>query len=354
MQSKRWQSCTDIFDEAVEQPLNARAAFLERSCNGDKALRRKVELLLKYHDESGDFIESPAFVVAPELLVDDPDALIGQHLGSYRVDAVLGAGGMGVVYLAYDERLGRKVGLKLLPRSLLANEGRFERMKREARTASALNHPNIMTIHEVGEVDGTHYIATEFIGGTTLRERMTEGPLPPNEALDIGIQVARALCVAHEAGIVHRDVKPENIMLRPDGYVKVLDFGIAKFTQQETLAARTAPGVPPATQQGMLLGTTRYMSPEQARGQTVDARSDLWSLGVVLYEMLAGDPPFDGKTPTDVMAAILLNNPQPVEQRTPSVPPTLQRVVDRSLRKNPAERYQTAEEMLSELRAVEE
>ncbi|MDQ3314026.1 MAG: tetratricopeptide repeat-containing serine/threonine-protein kinase, partial [Verrucomicrobiota bacterium] len=353
MQSKRWQSCTDIFDEAVEQPLNARAAFLERSCNGDEALRRKVELLLKYHDESGDFIESPAFVVAPELLVDDPDALIGQHLGSYRVDAVLGAGGMGVVYLAYDERLGRKVGLKLLPASLLAKEGRFERLKREARTASALNHPNIMTIHEVGEVDSTHYIATEFIEGTTLRERMNKSPIPPNEALDIVIQVATALCVAHRAGIVHRDIKPENVMLRPDGYVKVLDFGIAKFTQQETLVARTSPGVPAATQQGLILGTTRYMSPEQARGQTVDARSDLWSLGVVLYEMLAGRPPFDGATPTDVIAAVLLKRPEPVEQRATIVPPALQRVVEKSLRKDPAERHQTAEELLSELRANE-
>ena len=267
MQSERWQNCTEIFDAAVERPHNARAALLERSCNGDEALRRKVELLLKYHDESGDFIDSPAFVVAPELLVDDPNALIGQHLGYYRIDAVLGVGGMGVVYLACDERLGRKVGLKLLPPSLLAKEARWERLKREARTASALNHPNIMTIHEVGEVDSTHYIATEFIEGTTLRERMTTGPIPPNEAVDIAIQVASALCVAHGAGIVHRDIKPENIMLRPDGYVKVLDFGIAKFTQQETLAARRSAGVPVTTQQGKILGTARYMSPSKPEGR---------------------------------------------------------------------------------------
>jgi eukaryotic-like serine/threonine-protein kinase len=354
MQSERWQSCTKIFDAAVQLPHNARAALLERSCGGDEALRRQVELLLKYHDESGDFINSPAFVVAPELLVDDPDALIGQHLGCYRIDGILGAGGMGVVYLACDERLGRKVGLKLLPPSLLAKEARFEQLKREARTASALNHPNIMTIHEVGEVDSIHYIATEFIEGATLRERMTKGPIPPNESVDIAIQIASALSVAHRAGIVHRDIKPENIMLRPDGYVKVLDFGIAKFTQEETLAARTSAGVRVTTQQGMILGTTRYMSPEQARGQTVDGRSDLWSLGVVLYEMLAGRPPFEGETPTDVMAAVLLKHPQPVEQPAIIVPPALQSVVERSLRKDPAERYQTAEEMLSELRAIEE
>jgi serine/threonine protein kinase/TolB-like protein len=354
MQSERWQNCTEIFNAAVERPRAERAALLEQSCHGDEALRRQVELLLKYHDQSGDFIDSPAFVVAPELLVDDPNALIGQHLGYYRIDAVLGIGGMGVVYLACDERLGRKVGLKLLPQSLVAEQARWERLKREARTASALNHPNIMTIHEVGEVDSTHYIATEFIEGTTLRERIIKGPIPPNEALDIAIQVASALCVAHGAGIVHRDVKPENIMLRPDGYVKVLDFGIAKFTQQETLAARTSAGARAATQQGMIMGTVRYMSPEQARGQTVDARSDLWSLGIVLYEMLAGRPPFEGETPTDVMAAVLLKDPEPVEQRATIVPPALQSVVVRSLQKDPAERYQTAEEMLSELRAIEE
>ncbi|MEO6568796.1 MAG: FlgO family outer membrane protein [Opitutaceae bacterium] len=354
MQSERWKNCTDIFNAAIEGPHNARTALLERTCNGDEALRRKVELLLKYHDESGDFIASPAFVSAPELLVDDPHALIGQHLGCYRVDAVLGAGGMGVVYLAYDERLGRKVGLKVLPPSLLAKEGCFERVKREARTASALNHPNIMTIHEVGEVDSTHYITTEFIEGATLRNRMSKNPIPPNEALDIATQIATALCVAHAAGIVHRDIKPENIMLRPDGYVKVLDFGIAKFTQHETLAARTSMGVQGARQQGMILGTTRYMSPEQARGRIVDARSDLWSLGVVLYEMLAGHPPFEGATPTDVIAAVLLKEPKAVEQRATIAPPALQNVVERSLRKNPAERYQSAEEMLAHLRSLEE
>lgn len=354
MQSDRWQSCTAIFNAAVEGPRAGRAALLARSCNGDAPLRRKVELLLKYHDEAGDFIESPAFEVAPEFLVDDAEALIGQHLGSYRIDAILGAGGMGVVYLAFDERLERKVALKLLPQSLLAKEARFEQLKREARTASALNHPNIMTIHEVGEVDSTHYIATEFIDGITLRERMVKGAIPPNEALDIATQVASALCVAHRAGIVHRDIKPENIMLRPDGYVKVLDFGIAKFTQQEKLTARTSAGVLVTTQQGKMLGTARYMSPEQARGDTVDARSDLWSLGVVLYEMLAGLPPFGGETPTDVIAAVLLKEPEPVEQHAPVVPASVQQVVEKSLRKDPAERYQTADELLDDLHALDE
>ena len=354
MNPDRWQSCTDIFNVAVEQTPDERAAFLERSCDGDEALRRKVELLLKYHDTSGDFIKSPAFEAAPELLAGDPAGLIGQHLGCYRVNAVAGVGGMGVVYLAWDERLARKVALKLLPQSMVANEAELARLKREARTASALNHPNIVTIHDIGEVDSTYYVATEFIEGTTLRGRMTKGPIPPNEAVDIATQVASALCVAHRADIVHRDIKPENIMLRPDGYVKVLDFGIAKLTQQETLGMTTMLRAQLASRQSMVLGTTRYMSPEQAMGQQVDARSDLWSLGVVLYEMLAGHTAFGGETATDVITAILESDPQPLKHRAPGVPPALQSVVKRSLRKDPAERYQTAEEMLSELRAIKE
>jgi TolB-like protein len=355
MHPERWQNCTDIFNLVVEQPPDERAAFLERSCDGDEALRRKVELLLKYHDTSGDFIKSPAFKVAPELLAGDPEALIGQHLGCYRMDAVAGVGGMGVVYLAWDERLDRKVALKLLPQSMVENEAELGRLKREARTASALNHPNIVTIHDFGEVGSTHYVATEFIEGTTLRERMTKGPIPPSEAVDIAAQVASALCVAHRVGIVHRDIKPENIMLRPDGYVKVLDFGIAKLTQQESLGTATVLRAQLATQQSMVLGTTRYMSPEQAMAQQVDARSDLWSLGVVLYEMLAGRTPFEGETARDVIAAIFESDPQRLKHRAPIVPrPALQSVVDKSLRKDPAERYQTAEEMLSELRAIKE
>jgi TolB-like protein len=353
MQSERWQSCTAIFTAAVEGPRVSRAALLEQRCDGDVALRRKVELLLKYHDEADQFIDSPAFEVAPELLLDDPDALIGEQLGSYRIDAVLGAGGMGVVYLAYDERLGRKVGLKLLPQSVVTTPRRFEKLKREARMASALNHPNIMTIHEVGEVDGTHYIATEFIEGTTLRQRITKGAIPRAQAVEIATQIASALSVAHRAGIVHRDVKPENIMLRPDGYVKVLDFGIAHFTQEEALEARRSAVAVLTGEQGKILGTARYMSPEQARGDTVDARSDLWSLGVVLYEMLAGHPPFEGETPTDVIAAVLLKDPPSLEQRPAIVSPALRNVVQKCLRKDPAARYQTADELLAELRAVE-
>ena len=311
MESERWRHCIEIFDAAIERPAHERTAFLQQRCQGDELLRGKVELLLKSHEEAGEFIESPAFEVAPELLLDDADALIGQSLGRYRIESVLGVGGMGVVYLAQDERLGRKVGLKLLPPSLVADEAQLERLKREARTASALNHPNIVTIHEIGEVDGTYYIATEFIEGATLRATLAQGPILPNEALEIALQITSALSVAHAAGIVHRDIKPENIMLRPDGYVKVLDFGIAKFTQQENSSA----GVE---------GTKRYMSPEQALGEELDARSDIWSLGVTLREMMAAP-----------------------------VPPELERIISRALSQERDARYASATDLRADLHQVQ-
>jgi serine/threonine protein kinase/Tfp pilus assembly protein PilF len=350
MQSERWRTCTEIFHDALERPPNERAAFLDKSCAGDRALRAQVELLLKYHDEAGEFIESPALAAAPELFADDPDALVGQHLGSYRIDAVLGVGGMGVVYLACDERLGRKVGLKLLPRTLVNDQAQLDRLKFEARTASALNHPNIVTVHEIGHVDSTHYIAIEFIEGITLRERINRGSLPPDEAIEIVTQVASAMCVAHRAGIVHRDIKPENIMIRPDGYVKVLDFGIAKSGQGEA-AGFTSPVWPTTrrTRLGAILGTIRYMSPEQARGENVDARSDIWSLGAVLYEMLTGRAPFDGESPNAVRTALLEHEPPTLAET--DLPPSLQKLLEKCLRKDPAERFQASEELLAALRA---
>ena len=351
MQSERWRTCTDIFHAALERAPDERDAFVEESCAGDAELRRQVELLLKYHEEAGEFIASPAMTQAPELLREDPDALIGQHLGSYRIDGVLGMGGMGVVYLAYDERLGRKVGLKLLPRAFVNDEGQLERLKLEARTASALNHPNIVTVHEIGVVESTHYIAIEFIEGVTLRERIAREPVPADEAIEIITQVAGALCVAHRAGIVHRDIKPENIMVRPDGYVKVLDFGIAKSTQGDitTKTTATISRSETRTRLGVVLGTVRYMSPEQARGEAVDGRSDIWSIGVVLHEMVTGRPPFAGSTITEVKNAIMEAEPEPLGQS--ALPFALQAVIARCLEKDPANRFQSSEELLAELRA---
>jgi TolB-like protein/Flp pilus assembly protein TadD len=338
MQAEQWKNCLEVFEAAIERTCGERAVLIERTCHGDEALRRKVELLLKYHEQAGDFIAKPAFQIAPELLIDDPAALIGRNLGCYRVEAVAGRGGMGVVYLARDERLGRKVALKLLSQGFVAHEAQLERLRDEARTASTLNHPNIVTIHEIGQVDSTLYIATEFIEGVTLRERMAGGAILPKVACEIARQVASALGCAHRAGIVHRDIKPENIMLRPDGFVKVLDFGIAKLMEQESGVVPAAMRTPIVTVQREIWGTTGYMSPEQTAGGKVDARSDLWSLGVVLYEMLAGKLPVANGTPTDVMRA-----------HAPVVPAALRKVVDRCLRKDPATRYQTAEEMLGGL-----
>src|SRR5258707_7481740 len=261
---------------------------------------------------------------------------------------------MGEVYLARDERLGRKAALKLLPDSLTIDETQLSRFKDEARSASALNHPNILTVYEIGAEGNRQFIATEFIEGITLRASLASGRMNPHATLEIAVQVASALAAAHEAGVVHRDIKPENIMLRPDGYVKVLDFGIAKLTEQrptsddhtvETTAVLQ-------TRQGFVLGTAHYMSPEQARGQKVGARSDIWSVGVVIYEMIAGIPPFRGETPSDCIASILTTEPPPLSGVLPDVSLKLESILQKALRKNSDERYQTIKEMLADLRIL--
>src|SRR5207244_3382890 len=311
--------------------------------------------LIASYERAENFIESPAFEVAPELLTDDKaGALVGESIGHYRIESLIGVGGMGEVYLARDERLGRKVALKLLPEHMTANEAQLSRFKTEARAASALNHPNILTVYEIGTEANRQFIATEFIEGVTLRASLAYGRMNLHATLEIAVQVASALAAAHEAGVVHRDIKPENIMLRPDGYAKVLDFGIAKLTEQrpasdsdirETTAALQ-------TRPGLVLGTAHYMSPEQARGQKVDARSDIWSLGVVLYEMVGGSPPFRGETPSDCIASILTTEPPPLSGVSPDVPLKLESVLQKAWRKNSDERYQTIKEMLADLRIL--
>src|SRR6266446_488934 len=355
MEPELWQRITDLFDEAMTRGPKERVAFLEEACEGDRELRKQVERLVKSHEKSGDFLESSAFAVAPELLTDDrAGASVGELIGHYRIESLIGVGGMGEVYLARDERLGRKVALKLLPERLRADETQLNRFKTEARSASALNHPNILTVYEIGTEGNRQFIATEFIEGITLRESLASGRTNPHAALEIAVQVASAVAAAHEAGVVHRDIKPENIMLRPDGYVKVLDFGIAKLTEQrptsddhtvETTAVLQ-------TRQGFVLGTARYMSPEQARGQKVGARSDIWSLGVVIYEMIAGNPPFRGETPSDCIASILTTEPPPLFGVLPDVSLKLESILQKALRKNSDERYQTIKEMLAGLRIL--
>ena len=292
MEPGRWGRITDIYHATIARPPEERASFLGDECHGDESLRKQVEAMVTSHERSGDFIESPAFADAPELLIDEPTGdLIGQSIGHYRIESLIGVGGMGEVYLARDELLRRKIALKLLPEHLTADETQLSRFKTEARTASALNHPNILTVHEIGAEGTRQFIATEFIEGITLRALLARGRMNLHDALEIAVQVASALAAAHETGVVHRDIKPENIMLRPDGYAKVLDFGIAKLTEHQPESDSHDLGTTTLqTQPGLVLGTARYMSPEQARGQTVDARSDIWSLGVVLYEMVAGNP----------------------------------------------------------------
>jgi serine/threonine-protein kinase len=275
----------------------------------------------------------------------------------YRILQALGAGGMGEVYLAEDSRLDRKVALKLLPQGFTRDQERLRRFEREARLVSALNHPNILTIHEVGIADETHFIAAEFVDGQTLRELLRGVRLGLSESLEFAIQIASALSAAHEAGIVHRDLKPENVMARRDGIVKVLDFGLAKLTEGEISAemdVESASLQKVTTEPGTVLGTPRYMSPEQARGQKLDARSDVFSLGVVLYEMLTGRPPFDGVNAIEVLTAILNREPAPLKQHWTAVPDELQRVVGKALRKNRDERYQTARDLLNDLKDLKE
>src|SRR6266436_3040738 len=326
MTPARFQAIEEIFLAALEQQPDQLSAFLDTACEGDEALRREVEVLLTSDQRAGRFIESSPVGLATKIIENgQADSLVGQTIDHYKISESIGAGGMGEVYLATDTVAGRKAALKLLPLRFTGDAARLKRFQQEAHTVVGLNHPNILTVYEIGEDHLIHYIASELIEGETLRQRLAHGPMQLSEAVDVAIQVANALAAAHQAGIVHRDIKPENIMLRPDGYVKVLDFGIAKLAEEEL------PGTMPRdealllveTNLGSVLGTVRYMSPEQACGEHVDQSTDIWSLGVVLYEMLTGHAPFTGDppsqsygaagTPGGVMSSILEKEPPPLK-----------------------------------------
>jgi eukaryotic-like serine/threonine-protein kinase len=365
MTPERWEQIGEVYHAALELQPEQRAAFLGRACADDQELRHEVESLLAADESAGDFIAEQALKDAAKMLAEDQSLsassrLEGQMLGHYRIISLLGVGGMGEVYLARDSRLERKVALKLLHTGFTRDEARVRRFIQEARAASALNHPNIITIYEIGQSEGRRYIATEFIEGQTLRQLIAEGRLSWSAALDVAAQTAHALQAAHTAGIIHRDIKPENIMVRPDGLVKVLDFGLAKLTERpapisaftfetNVLAARGF-----NTEPGMIMGTVAYMSPEQARGHEVDARSDIFSLGVVCYEMIAGRQPFTGETLNHVIVAILDREPAPLARHDNEIPAESQRVISKALCKDCEERYQTIADLLADLNALKQ
>jgi serine/threonine-protein kinase len=280
----------------------------------------------------------------------------GEQLGRYKIRSAIGKGGMGEVFLAEDTELERLVALKVLPEDLAQDSERMRRFVQEAKSASALNHPNIITIHEIGKTDNTHFIATEYIEGETLHERLKSEPMNLKTLLDVAIQVASALDAAHRAGIVHRDIKPENVMIRPDGVVKILDFGIAKLTEKrvEAIDAEAATAVQAGTTPGMIIGTANYMSPEQARGKQIDARTDIFSFGIVLYEMLSRKLPFEGENAIDVIGSIIHKEPVPIQQLIPEVPQEIGRIISKTLKKDREERYQTAKDLLIDLKDVKQ
>jgi serine/threonine protein kinase len=356
MTPNHWQQAKEIFHAALDRAPGERSAFLANACGGDEALRKEVESLLAAHEKDGSFIDSPAHQVAAEMLMNDPELSAGQAIGHYKILSILGKGGMGEVYLAEDHKLGRRVALKVLPGAFTRDQERLRRFQQEARATSALNHPNILTIFEIGEAEGRHYIATEFIEGETLGQRIAVGPLKLGEALDIAEQMASALSAAHGAGIVHRDVKPENIVIRRDGIVKVLDFGLAKLAQ--TTPNQSGPDDPTRalvkTNTGVVMGTVAYMSPEQARGLPLDARTDIWSLGVVIYQMLTGSIPFSGATSSDIMVSILEREPRSLRSFSPEIPEELEWIVTKALTKDFDDRYQTSRELVNDLRRLKQ
>ena len=355
MTPERYERIGELFDQALELAPDEQSAFLLRACGQDNELREVVEKMLAQHRADDEFLARPALEVAATLLAQQQRvSLSGQIISRYKILSQLGLGGMGEVWLAEDTQLSRKVALKLLPDKFAVEAERSRRFETEARAASATNHPNIVTIHEIGKSHGTYYIAQEYVEGETLRSRISQGPIPLLEALNIAYQIANALTAAHAAGILHRDIKPENVMVRHDGFVKVLDFGLARiqpvetdsdsFSEAKTLSKHTASGV--------ILGTVSYMSPEQTRGEKLDARSDQWSLGVVLYEMLTGRRPFHGNSMPEIFVAILERQPTPLTESLANPPAQLNQILEKLLAKNAEQRYSSSAQLADDLKRV--
>ena len=352
MTPERWHRVDEVLQAALDQEPASRAAFLANECSGDDDLWRETTSLIAAYDEAGEFLEMPALAKDAMLITGHDDLeLTGHEVGPYRIIQRIGGGGMGDIYLAQDTRLERLVALKILRAYLLSDDERVRRFQIEARAASALNHTNILTIYDVGESENSFFIAAEYVEGETIRELISSGSLTAGEVLDLSIQLLIGLSAAHGAGIVHRDIKPENIMRRLDGVLKILDFGIAKLLEPPS----DPPGNRTATDTGIMMGTVGYMSPEQVRGLPVDERTDVWSCGVVLYEMLTRRQPFKSATDADTLVGMLEREPEPLfghQRPTDRVLSHIQVIVDQALSKDPIHRYQNAAEMRADLDKV--
>ncbi len=346
MTGERWQEIRTVLEAALAMDSEKRRAYLDQVCSSDQSLRREVESLLAADQQAQTgFLESPPLARKLEK---------GTRLGEYEIVSLLGSGGMGEVYCARDLRLGRDVAIKVLPADLCYDADRLRRFELEARTAAALNHPNILAIHQLGSYRGSPYLVSELLHGETLREKLKFGALSEQQAIEYSVQIARGLAAAHDKGIVHRDLKPDNLFVTKDGRVKILDFGLAKLTQRERELADTVTIREKATQPGMVLGTVGYMSPEQVRGLNADHRADIFAFGATLYEVLTGRRVFHKATSADTMSAILQEDPPRISQICPGIVFGLQRVVHRCLEKDPERRFQSAHDLAFALEALSE
>jgi serine/threonine protein kinase len=348
MKSKLWRRIEELFHRSLELESSSRSNFLKEASGGDDELRAEVESLLAQEETTGVFLETPALQVAAKALAENRTGLAGQKLGNYEVLSLLGTGGTAIVYKARDSQ-GRLRALKVLPPEIAFDRTRMKRFRREAKTVARLNHANIAKIFEVSEASGIHFIALEFVDGETLSTRIAEGPLPISQVVQITFEVARALEHAHSKSIVHRDIKPSNLMLTPGNGLKVLDFGLAKIKQAEEESADWSFSTDTLTLPGVVMGTIGYMSPEQLLGKELDHRTDIFSLGVVIYNMVTGDLPFAGKTLSDQMDRILNIQPEALARFNRDVPVKLETIVRKCLQKSPKLRYKSCKKLVADL-----